>query len=133
MSRIYLHFCTPLILLLVLESSLGLYAQQVDYQIKEVTVTGNIEDFYWEDRNIEIIDSAKLASWRMLTLADALAQQSGNIITSYGSIGSLASMRMHGLSANHTTLSWNGLTLNSISSGETNLALIPAGFMQKMR
>jgi vitamin B12 transporter len=65
---------------------------------------------------------------RLLTsrsLADLLEQETGMALRSYGAGGS-ALLSLRGSSSAQTTISWNGLTLNSPMLGVCDLSLIPS-------
>lgn len=76
------------------------------------------------------IDSATLSYFENSSLADLLKENSLAAIKNYGSAGSLSTASMRGMSANHIQLNWNGVSFNSLTSGDVNLALIPAGIFE---
>jgi outer membrane cobalamin receptor len=59
-----------------------------------------------------------------------LERRSSALIRNYGGPGSLASISLHGTGSNHTQVTWNGMTLNSPTTGQADLSLIPASFIQ---
>ncbi len=85
-----------------------------------------------------LADSSLLKAYNHITLADSLAnslslpqlieQNSSVFIKEYGR-GMLASISMRGTGAAHTQIVWNGIPVNSILTGQTDLnTFSPAGF-----
>jgi len=99
-------------------------------QLSEVKVIAISPDRFMSGLKIEKIDSATLAISQFRTLADFLQYQSPISIKSYGA-GQLATISFRGTSANHTSLLWNGININSPSLGQTDFSTIPVnGFDQ---
>lgn len=65
------------------------------------------------------------------TLADVLSNYSPIFIKQYGA-GQLASSSIRGGSAAHTTLKWNGISLQNPMLGQVDLSSFPAFFMDKI-
>lgn len=70
------------------------------------------------------IDSATRQIYEHQNLGQLLAAQSPIYIKSYGAGGS-STVSFRGTGASHTQIFWNGLPLNSVSLGVTDLSLIP--------
>ena len=60
------------------------------------------------------------------SLAEILSQQSAHTCLLYGPPGTAASARLGGLPADHTTIIWEGQTLESPTLGQADLSLFPA-------
>lgn len=74
------------------------------------------------------IDSSLMADYNQRTLADLIAETSGIYIKTYGS-GGLAAPSFRGTGAGHTQIAWNNINLNNPMVGQSDLSLIPAGFI----
>ncbi|MGI8893765.1 MAG: TonB-dependent receptor, partial [Bacteroidia bacterium] len=73
------------------------------------------------------VDSVAQVIHQHNTIAELLSQHSGLNIRNYGS-GLLSTINSRGLGANHTSVSWNGIPLNSANLGLTDLSLLPVFF-----
>jgi len=72
-------------------------------------------------------DSTALARYSQNGLDHLLSRQTGIFIKNYGP-GILATSSLRGGSAGQTALVWNGFSLQSPATGQTDLALIPVFF-----
>ncbi len=61
-----------------------------------------------------------------------LEESSPVLVRNYGASGSLASVSMRGTGANHIQVSWNGIPLNSPTTGQADLSLVPVSFIQNV-
>ena len=129
MSKISFRY---VFILLSISVSSMCYAQEVDYSIREIKVQGNLQSYYDEDTRREVLDSLVLGQFIFLNLAEVLRNQGGILISSYGSKGSLAGIKIRGTGDNHTRFLWNGIPVNSLTTGTMDASLIPAGFMQNV-
>jgi len=98
-------------------------------QIPEVTILENNKDYFSDDNPTYSMDHTSHLN-RQQNLGYLLERESQVLVRSYGSEGSLVSMSLHGTGSNHTQVSWNGFALNSPTTGQADLSLIPASFMQ---
>lgn len=101
--------------------------------IPEVIVTEKNSKFFSEDQTTITLRESHPQASRQLSLGAVLDQESHALIRSYGSAGSLVSLSLHGTGTNHTAVSWNGFPLNSPTTGQADLSLIPFGFMQSVQ
>ncbi|MBD5214149.1 MAG: TonB-dependent receptor [Bacteroidales bacterium] len=74
------------------------------------------------------IDSAALHLSPAQSMADVLAYNSGIFVKSYGR-ASLSTVAFRGTSPSHTSVSWNGLPVNSPMLGMTDFSTIPSNFV----
>lgn len=101
----------------------GQSLQDTVIALQEVQVIAK-KDKYLVGAKIEKIDSLKLESVSGESLAD--------IINSYLPIyikqdaGGLATIRMRGTSSDHTAVMFNGININSLTLGHSNVSSIPA-------
>jgi len=72
-------------------------------------------------------DSTSMQQYKNKNLSDLLSDESTISIKTYGQ-GALATTSFRGGSASQTAILWNGLNINSVSTGQMDLSLIPAGF-----
>ena len=77
------------------------------------------------------IDSSIVRAYEQSTLADLLTQQSSIFIKGYG-LGNLATSSFRGAGAAHTMVVWNGFNLQSPTSGQLDLSLIPVAFLDEV-
>lgn len=78
---------------------------------------------------VEIFDEKKLSKIEILPtkqLGQALKQQDFIFIKEYGP-GLLNTVTLRGLGANHTSIMWEGISLNNTMLGSADLSLIPLG------
>lgn len=120
------------ILYLSILCSLQGYSQEVDYKLGEVKVKANLQSYYQDDTRREGLDSLIVGSYSFMSLGEALSTQGGLQVSSYGSRGSLSGVKIRGTGDNHTRFHWNGIPLNSLTTGTMDASLIPAGFMQSI-
>ncbi len=93
--------------------------------LHEITVHAARQSFYNDTKQVFRIDSSDLAQNSGNSLSELLEKSSSLNIKSYGSTGSLTSISIRGTSAVHTSINWNGLPINSLTSGDVDLSLIP--------
>ncbi len=69
---------------------------------------------------------------RLTDIASLLSNKSHVRIRSYG-VGGLSSASFRGAGASHTQISWNGVILNLATTGQQDLTLIPALFVDELK
>jgi outer membrane cobalamin receptor len=113
----------------------GLFAQSGEMPIKqipEVTVIKNNRDFFSDDQITLTLNNRNSMARVSQNLGYLLEHETPAMVKSYGGPGSLVSLSLHGTGSNHTQVSWNGFPLNSPTTGQADLSLIPAAFMQSV-
>lgn len=113
-------------------SSSGQQTENKVIYVPEVIVREKHSDFFSEDQTSIHVPEKAISLYRQQSLGVLLNQESPALLRSYGSAGSLISLSLHGTGSNHTSVTWNGFPLNSPSSGQADLSLIPSGFMQSV-
>ncbi len=108
------------------------FAQKVDYSLREIQVQGNLQAYYDEDTRREVLDTVLQDRFAFSNLGEMLQQHGGILVSSYGSRGSLAGIKIRGTGDNHTLFQWNGIPVNSLTTGTLDASLIPAGFMERV-
>ncbi len=78
------------------------------------------------------VDSSFLRYSSHNSLAEVLSRYSGVFVKSYG-MGGTATPSFRGTGAGHTQLAWNDININQPMPGQSDLALIPAGFADDIR
>lgn len=100
-------------------------------RIREILVRGaGNENILAGFRQVKA-DSESLVEKRMLSLSDLVSEAVPVFIKTY-SPGGLSSVSLHGTMAVHTQVAWNGVVINSPMLGQTDLSIVPAGFIDEM-
>ena len=102
------------------------------YMIGEVTVLETNARFFCEDKAFFRVDQLALSYIGNNSLGDILVYQTPAMVRQYGPAGFLTSLSVRGTGTNHTQVNWNGFAINSPTTGQADLSLIPAGFMQQV-
>lgn len=110
----------------------NLYSQSIDSTLilKEVEVVAQKER-YLVGSKIETIDSIKLETSSGESLADLIITNLPIYIKQ--DAGGLSSVKFRGTSANHTAILFNGININSLTLGQTNLSNIPAFLFDEVK
>ncbi len=78
------------------------------------------------------MDSMFFTLNRSMDLGRALSKMGHVNVYQYGPQGTACLVRMNGLSPDHTQLSWKGVSLNSLTLGQTDFSLVPAYFFDQL-
>jgi vitamin B12 transporter len=78
------------------------------------------------------LDSSVLISYSNRALTDLLSENTEVFIKSYG-MGGTATPSFRGTDASHTLVDWNGININSPMLGQTDLSLMPVGFIDDIQ
>ncbi|MDR1055680.1 MAG: TonB-dependent receptor [Prevotellaceae bacterium] len=76
-------------------------------------------------------DSVNLAVLRHTSLTDYISQYTPVYIRENGN-GMMATASLRGTSSSHTTVTWNGLTINSLTMGQTDFSHLPTFFFDEV-
>jgi len=106
-----------------------IYSQSSDssiYKTPEIKVYGNkfTESIFTSPVKIQYLDRSDIFNTNGNTLSDVLQTAGSMFIKNYGGSGSLSTVSMNGLGAEHTLILLNGLVLNSPQNAQTDLSLI---------
>jgi len=103
-----------------------LFAQGIDtmkvYRIPEVIVSEHFRDA--EIRStapLQILSAKQIEKLNVLQVSDALKHFSGVTVKDYGGIGGLKTISVRSLGANHTAVSYDGITLTDCQTGQIDL------------
>ena len=80
----------------------------------------------------QFIYSQELQILPALQLSDAVKLLSGTIVRDYGGIGGLKTVSIRGLSAQHTGVSYDGVSLSDCQTGQIDLGKIPMENIQQI-
>ena len=124
--KINFHFKFSIsILCLLLTCNFGL-AQKVDstkvYAIPEIVITEQYRNA--EIRSaapLQILSSKNIENLNVLQVSDAVKFFSGVTVKDYGGIGGLKTISVRSLGANHTAVSYDGITLTDCQTGQIDL------------
>ena len=105
-------------------SILSFAAPQDTVVLAEVGVHASALDRFSAGQTLISYDKNTLARYHARSLGDLLQETSPIFVRQYGA-GMLASPSFRGTSPGHTALFWNGIPLNSISLGQSDLSILP--------
>ncbi|HUS86836.1 MAG TPA: TonB-dependent receptor [Bacteroidales bacterium] len=77
------------------------------------------------------ISSEKLQELSSGSLSQLLERYTSLVIKNYGS-GGLSTASFRGLGSNHTSVIWEGIKVNNVMSGQSDLSIIPVSFAGKV-
>jgi vitamin B12 transporter len=104
-----------------------LMAQSVEVKLDEVQIRGNRKSSYATDLHTVKIDTVLKTKYFGSDLSQILKQETNLNITQYGGQGSLASIRLRGSAPSQTQINWNGIPVNSPTTGSIDLSLLSGG------
>ena len=106
----------------------SLFAQEYTIHIPEVHLIENRLDLHKIGTQQLIIDSTLIKNSN--SLSDLLRQHGPIFVKEYGA---LSTAFFRGTSAAHTQLLWNGIPLNSLSTGIVDLGLFPTNIFTEIK
>jgi len=106
-----------------------LFAQQTQmpdtlkvYRIQEVIVSERFRDAEIRSTTpLQILSSKQIEKLNVLQVSDAVKYFSGVTVKDYGGIGGLKTVSVRSLGANHTAVSYDGITLTDCQTGQIDL------------
>jgi iron complex outermembrane receptor protein len=101
-------------------------------RIGEVVIKGKTDLAPAPGNKNLMIDSAIIRDYNHSSIADIISENSHIFIKSYGSGGS-ATVSFRGTGASHTQVSWNNVNINHPMLGQSDLSLLPAGFIDDIQ
>lgn len=108
------------------------FAYADNIELEAVVKTASRSLYYNEDKQVGIIDTIALKVDQSNSLDQLLAKSSFGVVSSYGAAGATSSIKLRGTSGNHTQVIWNGLRINSLTTGASDLSLIPVAFFNQV-
>jgi vitamin B12 transporter len=100
--------------------------------VKEVQVIGNRFDYFTEGQQLISLSPQILKMYRSNSLGELLGLSGQIYIKSYGGAGSLSTVSIRGANSNQTQINWNGFPLNSLTTGDVDLSLIPLQIVDEL-
>jgi len=135
MSKAVTSYFRHSIILLLIKAftvSAGLQAQDMNVALEEISIIGSRKSAYSQDHQLISLDSASLFKHPASDLGELLTLETNLNITRYGGHGSLSSIRLRGSAPAHTQVNWNGIPLNSTTTGMADLGLIPGSMSSRV-
>lgn len=117
------------LLLLLVVPFLGsdLSGQTMEVQLDEIKITGSRKSAYSSGLNTLRIDSVIQVKYPGSDLSQILTRETNLNITQYAGQGSLSSIRLRGSAPSQTQINWNGIPVNSPTTGSIDLSLLSGG------
>ena len=103
-----------------------------NYTLEQLDFLGSRYKYFQEDLKIVRFDTLQYHKFRSTDLNKLLESNSSLKIKDYGGSGSLSTLSIRGSSASQSVVLWNGFPLNSVTTAETDLSLIPVVAAQEI-
>jgi vitamin B12 transporter len=103
----------------------------VVHQLREVEITGQRGSAFGTGSRTTVADSVAWQASAQGSLTGLLQHSSAVYLKSYGP-GNLATPSFRGTTANQTAIIWNGITLNTATTGLADLSLVPVAAIQNV-
>ena len=100
------------------------FADSIPVAIPEVMIQSSRENFYSTSNFNYKIDSFQTHYYGQNSIADILQNFTPTQINSYG-FGGASTLSLRGTADDQTSVFWNGLKINSLTLGSTDISLIP--------
>lgn len=71
---------------------------------------------------LQIIDNAEIERIGILSVSDAVRRFSGVTVKDYGGIGGMKTVSVRGMGAQHTAVSYDGVTMSNVQSGQIDIS-----------
>jgi vitamin B12 transporter len=109
------------------------WAQEKDtIMLKEVTIFGLPEERFLAGSELIRMDSSLMTRESSRHLGEVLSLQLPIYFRNYGN-GMLSSISMRGTSPQHTSVLWNGISINSFSLGQADFSILPAAAFDEVK
>ncbi|MFV0417650.1 MAG: TonB-dependent receptor plug domain-containing protein [Dysgonomonas sp.] len=113
--------------LLLLAGDLSLYAQINDSlsakKLSEIEVSAYIKPSTSRSTSpLQVIDNTEIKRIGILSVSDAVRRFSGVTVKDYGGIGGMKTVSIRGMGAQHTAVSYDGVTMSNIQSGQIDIS-----------
>ncbi|MDQ1771893.1 TonB-dependent receptor [Labilibaculum sp. A4] len=116
--------------------SFGVWSQTLGVdtiQIESIDIVApRLQHFSSTEKTVQI-DSILIQRYDGKDLSSLLQKTSLVNISSNGAFGALATAGMRGASGTHTSVNWNGIPVNSLTTGSADLSLINAGSFDQVQ
>ncbi|SMO35832.1 TonB-dependent Receptor Plug Domain [Saccharicrinis carchari] len=101
-------------------------------RIDEVSIVKSRISYYAEADKTVRLDSLTINRYQAQDLGALLTKTSLIKVSSNGGAGNVATASIRGAASTHTTVNWNGIPINSLTTGVTDLSLINVGGFDKI-
>jgi len=92
------------------------------HTIKEITVTEKFKNSVSRSTSpLQVLSSKKIEKLNVLQVSDAVKFFSGVLVKDYGGIGGLKTISVRSLGANHTAVSYDGITVTDCQTGQIDI------------
>lgn len=102
-------------------------------QIESIDIVAPRLQHFSSTEKTVLIDSILIQRYDGKDLSSLLQKTSLVNISSSGAFGALATVGMRGASGTHTSVNWNGIPVNSLTTGSADLSLINAGSFDEVQ
>lgn len=123
--------CLQILFVFLLVRNIGI-AQEMPVKEIELIVVESNRKFFSDDQTKRTFELNLLEGNSYQHIGYALEENAPVLIRNYGASGSLSSVSMRGTGTNHVQVSWNGIPLNSPTTGQADLSLVPVSFVQNV-
>ena len=128
MNRLkYAVFLISFLVICLFGSNETILAQSMEVRLDEVRIVGSRKSAYTSDLHTVRIDTILKTKYFGCDLSQILKHETNLNITQYGGQGSLASIRLRGSAPSQTQINWNGIPVNSPTTGSIDLSLLSGG------
>jgi iron complex outermembrane receptor protein len=106
------------------------------YELEEVIVSAQNPDPDFENNrftggSVQVAEKALLTTLQHTSLSDYLSQNTPVFIKESGH-GMLSTVSLRGTASSHTSVSWNGLTINPLTMGQVDFSRLPLFFFDRV-
>lgn len=116
-----------LIFVLLLAGDLPLCAQINDSintkRLSEIEVSAYLKPSTSRSTSpLQVIDNTEIKRIGILSVSDAVRRFSGVTVKDYGGIGGMKTVSIRGMGAQHTAVSYDGVTMSNVQSGQIDIS-----------
>jgi len=104
----------------------------LNYSLNEVCIVQPRTAYYSDAFKVKTFGREDLAPVAARDAGQLLSAVSSAFVKSYGAPGNLTSLSFRGTFSNHTQVTWNGFPLNSPTTGDADLSMIPLTIADKV-
>ncbi len=109
-----------------------IFAQKdTTFYLREIGIKASLLAPYASGSKLQSIDSVLISFQNTLSVDELLSLQSPIYCKQYGN-GMSSNISMRGTGAGHTAIFWNGLNINSMTLGESDLSLLPTFALEQV-
>ncbi|WP_430816183.1 TonB-dependent receptor domain-containing protein [Carboxylicivirga sp. RSCT41] len=102
-------------------------------KVQEVEITASRLAHFAVTEKMEVVDTLAIERYATQSLGMLLQKTSLINIQSNGGVGALTTASLRGASSNQTLVTWNGLPVNSLTTGSADLSTVSVGGFNDVR